>query len=68
MLQANRGAVADRMVEACIMFQFKMCCGADEILDMQSTRFDLLVEAHNKKEQEKAVAAEDTVKKRFGYD
>jgi hypothetical protein len=69
MKQARQvGAVSDSIVDACIMFQFELCMDADAILDMQSTRFDLLVEAHSKQIKEIEERNSETVKKRFGYD
>lgn len=65
LMRQGNGAVGN-VVDACLMFQLEY--GID-VLDMQSSKFDLLVEAHNErmKRQEEIYKGSGGVKKRFGY-
>lgn len=66
MRQGKQGAAGDNIVDACMLFQMEY--GTD-VLDLQSTRFDLMVAAHNERaRQQKEAYAGVSSKKRFGYD
>jgi len=67
MTQAN-GAASDNIVDVCLMFQLEYGMDGDAMLEMQSTRFDLMVGAHNERVRcQNEALKEHRGVKRFGY-